>query len=62
MTRLTIAIPSKGRLKEQTETWLAGLGHPLRQIGGERGYTAEIEGLDADAVIRRIAAGVPVPR
>ena len=48
MSRLTIAVPSKGRLKEQTEAWLAGIGHPLRQIGGERGYTAEIAGLDAE--------------
>ncbi|MEQ9505911.1 MAG: ATP phosphoribosyltransferase [Hyphomonas sp.] len=61
MSRLTIAIPSKGRLKEQTETWLAGLGHPLRQIGGERGYTAEIEGLDAEVRLlsaREIAQGL----
>ncbi|PKP81090.1 MAG: ATP phosphoribosyltransferase [Alphaproteobacteria bacterium HGW-Alphaproteobacteria-18] len=48
MSRITIAIPSKGRLKEQTEDWLASIGHTVRQIGGERGYTAEIEGLDAE--------------
>jgi len=61
MSRLTIAIPSKGRLKEQTEAWLAGLGHPLRQIGGERGYTAEIDGLDAEVRLlsaREIAQGL----
>lgn len=61
MSRLTIAIPSKGRLKEQTEDWLASLGHPLRQIGGERGYRAEIEGLDADVRLlsaREIAQGL----
>ena len=61
MTRITIAIPSKGRLKEQTEDWLAGLGHPLRQIGGERGYTAEIDGLDAEVRLlsaREIAQGL----
>ena len=61
MSRITIAIPSKGRLKEQTEDWLAGLGHPLRQIGGERGYTAEIEGLDAEVRLlsaREIAQGL----
>lgn len=61
MSRLTIAIPSKGRLKEQTEDWLGGLGHPLTQIGGERGYTAAIEGLDADVRLlsaREIAQGL----
>ncbi len=61
MSRLTIAIPSKGRLKEQTEAWLVGIGHPLRQIGGERGYTAEIDGLDAEVRLlsaREIAQGL----
>jgi len=61
MSRLTIACPSKGRLKEQTEAWLARLGHPLRQIGGERGYSAEIEGLDAEVRLlsaREIAEGL----
>ncbi len=61
MSLLTIAIPSKGRLKEQTEAWLASLGHPLRQIGGERGYTAEIDGLDAEVRLlsaREIAQGL----
>lgn len=61
MSRLTIAIPSKGRLKEQTEAWLASIGHPLRQIGGERGYTAEIDGLDAEVRLlsaREIAQGL----
>lgn len=61
MSRVTIAIPSKGRLKEQTEDWLASLGHPLRQIGGERGYTAEITGLDAEVRLlsaREIAQGL----
>ena len=61
MSRITIAIPSKGRLKEQTEAWLSSLGYPLRQIGGERGYTAEIEGIDAEVRLlsaREIAQGL----
>ncbi len=61
MSRLAIAIPSKGRLKEQTEAWLTGIGHPVRQIGGERGYTAEIDGLDAEVRLlsaREIAQGL----
>ncbi|KCZ52963.1 ATP phosphoribosyltransferase [Hyphomonas pacifica] len=45
MTRLSLAIPSKGRLKEKTEDWFREQGFPIRQIGGERGYQAEIDGL-----------------
>ncbi len=44
MTRLSFAIPSKGRLKQNTETWLAACGFRLRQIGGGRGYTAALDG------------------
>ena len=45
MSKLSFAIPSKGRLKEKTEQWLSELGFPVSQIGGERGYQAEIAGL-----------------
>lgn len=55
MTRLSIAIPSKGRLKENTEAWFAKLGFPVRQIGGERGYQAAIDGL-GDVEIRLMSA------
>ena len=55
MTRLSIAIPSKGRLKEKTEEWLEQHGFAVRQIGGERGYQAEIEGL-GDVEMRLISA------
>ena len=41
MTRLSLAIPSKGRLKEKSEAWLASAGFPVTQIGGERGYQQE---------------------
>lgn len=62
MTRLTIAIPSKGRLKENAETWLAASGFKLRQKGGGRGYSAELRGLpDADVMLlsaREIAQGL----
>ena len=44
MSRLTLAIPSKGRLKEQTEAFFADCGMKLKQLGGERGYTAILEG------------------
>ena len=44
MTKLTLAIPSKGRLKEQTEEFFEDCGMKLRQMGGDRGYTATLQG------------------
>jgi len=41
---LVLALPSKGRLKEQAEAWLADSGLPI-SAGGERAYTAEIAAL-----------------
>ncbi|MEM7330180.1 MAG: ATP phosphoribosyltransferase [Pseudomonadota bacterium] len=62
MSRLTIAIPSKGRLKENSEAWLKASGFKLRQKGGGRGYSAELEGLpDAEVMLlsaREIAEGL----
>lgn len=62
MSRLTIAIPSKGRLKDNAETWLAKAGFRLKQTGGERGYTAQLKGLpEADVLLlsaREIAQGL----
>ena len=55
MSRLSLAIPSKGRLKEQSEAWLAAAGFPVTQIGGERGYQAEIAGL-GDVEMRLLSA------
>ncbi len=43
---LILALPSKGRLKEQVEAWLADCGLDLRASGGARGYLGEIQGLD----------------
>jgi ATP phosphoribosyltransferase len=45
MNALTIGLPSKGRLKEQLEGWLADSGFRLEVNGGERGYRAAIAGL-----------------
>ncbi len=62
MTALTIAIPSKGRLKEKSEAWLTASGFKLRQKGGGRGYSAELKGLpDAEVMLlsaREIAEGL----
>jgi len=43
--RLTFAVPSKGRLMEQTSEFLAAAGLKLKKVGHDRGYRGEIEGL-----------------
>jgi ATP phosphoribosyltransferase len=53
---LVLALPSKGRLKEQTEDWLADCGLPVRALSGERGYTARLAGLP-DVEVRLVSAG-----
>jgi ATP phosphoribosyltransferase len=53
---LIIAIPSKGRLKEQVEAWLADCGLTLSVGGGARGYVADLEGLSG-AQVRLLSAG-----
>ena len=53
---LIIAIPSKGRLKEQCEAWLADCGLRLEVDGGARGYRAELVGLPG-ASVQLLSAG-----
>jgi ATP phosphoribosyltransferase len=55
MAHVTLAIPSKGRLKEQCEAWLASRGLLVRQTGGERGYSATLVGFE-DVQIRLASA------
>jgi ATP phosphoribosyltransferase len=45
MSALIFAVPSKGRLMEQTAEFLAKGGLNLRKVGHARGYRGEIEGL-----------------
>jgi ATP phosphoribosyltransferase len=52
---LIIAVPSKGRLKEQVEAWLADCGLDLAISGGTRGYLASLKGL-AGAQVRLLSA------
>jgi len=52
---LIFAIPSKGRLKEQVEGWLADAGFRLEMAGGERGYRAALSGLPG-AEVRLLSA------
>ncbi|WP_395673227.1 ATP phosphoribosyltransferase [Phenylobacterium sp.] len=54
--QLILAVPSKGRLKEQVDAWLADCGVPLQSVGGSRGYRAELKGLP-DVQVRLLSAG-----
>ena len=45
MSKLTLAIPSKGRLMEQTTELFARSGLTLRKVGHARGYRGEIDRL-----------------
>ena len=56
MSELVIAVPSKGRLKEQVEAWLADAGLDLSVTGGARGYMAGLKGLPG-AQVRLLSAG-----
>ena len=53
---LILAVPSKGRLKEQVEAWLADCGLKLEADGGSRGYSGHLKGLDG-AQVRLLSAG-----
>jgi ATP phosphoribosyltransferase len=53
---LILAIPSKGRLKEQVEAWLADCGLSLSVAGGARGYRADLKGVD-NIQVRLLSAG-----
>ena len=45
MSALTLAVPSKGRLKEQTEAFFRDAGYAIEPMGGARGYLARIPAL-----------------
>ena len=55
---MIVGLPSKGRLKEQCEAWLADSGFRLEVEGGERGYRAEIVGLPGVVVQLLSAADI----
>ena len=57
---LILAIPSKGRLKEQAEAWLADCGLHLVMEGGARGYAAALDGLPGVEVRLLSAADIAV--
>ena len=52
MTALTLALPSKGRLKEACDAWFSAAGLKLEQTAGARGYRAQFAGLpDVDVML-----------
>lgn len=55
MSGLIIAVPSKGRLKEQVEGWLSDGGLRLEVTGGARGYMASLKGVSG-AQVRLLSA------
>jgi ATP phosphoribosyltransferase len=55
---LILALPSKGRLKEQVEAWLADCGLALRLAGGARGYAASLDGYEGLEVRLTSAADI----
>ena len=55
---LILALPSKGRLKEQTEAWLSSCGLRLESGGGDRGYQAALPGFDGLEVRLASAADI----
>lgn len=53
---LILAVPSKGRLKEQVEAWLSDCRLDLSAAGGSRGYLGALKGLP-DVQVRLVSAG-----
>jgi ATP phosphoribosyltransferase len=45
MSRLILAVPSKGRLQEQAGAYFADAGLAMRKAAGARGYRASLEGM-----------------
>src|SRR5699024_5553787 len=52
---LTLALPSKGRLKEHASAIVEKAGLPIAQSGDERSYRARIEGRD-DVEVKLLSA------
>ena len=56
MAALTLALPSKGRLKTACDKWFADAGLTIEQTAGARGYRAAFAGLP-DVEIMLLSAG-----
>jgi ATP phosphoribosyltransferase len=58
--KLTIALPSKGRLQEQSIGFLSGCGFEVRRIGNGREYVGNLVGIDDVDVIYFRPDEIPV--
>jgi ATP phosphoribosyltransferase len=56
--RLSLAVPSKGRLKDQAAECFANAGLALRKTGHERGYRGALEGLPGVEIVFLSAAEI----
>lgn len=56
---LKLAIPSKGRLMDDTVNWFAERGLHLRRTGSERDYAATIDGIDGVSLVLLSAGEIP---
>lgn len=56
MSEITLAVPSKGRLEEQTREVFADAGLPIHRPGGARSYQGDIAG-QPGIVVRFLSAG-----
>jgi ATP phosphoribosyltransferase len=57
-TKLTIAVPSKGRLKDQAADLFERAGMALRNKGHERGYRGALAGIDGVEIVFVSAAEI----
>jgi ATP phosphoribosyltransferase len=60
MSRITLAVPSKGRLMESSFACFAKAGHAIERSVSERGYRGTISGLDGIDVAFLSAAEIAV--
>lgn len=56
---LKLAIPSKGRLMDDTVAWFAKRGMHLRRTGSDRDYAAAIDGIDGVSLVLLSAGEIP---
>jgi ATP phosphoribosyltransferase len=56
---LILALPSKGRLKDQCLDWFGARGLAIERAGADRTYAAEARGADGLAIVLMAAAEIP---
>jgi len=56
---LKLAVPSKGRLMEQSFDWFGGRGVTLRKAGAEREYAGAVDGVEGLELVLLAAGEIP---